>query len=168
LAAVSPHDIAVFVIVVGAGSTLVLDLWVTALRAFRGWPATDWGKVGRWLMGVPSGQLVLDQENEAEPAGIERIVGWTFHYAIGLAYAALLPLVWGAAFVAHPGLVPIVLVGLVLSTLAGLCLLMPAMGAGFMASRVPERGRRIALLIVAHCVFAGAQFAWAWLLVPLR
>lgn len=44
-----------FCLVVGIGSTIILDLWVTLVEKMLGIPQTNWGIVGRWISGIPKG-----------------------------------------------------------------------------------------------------------------
>ncbi|WP_226635936.1 DUF2938 family protein [Novosphingobium profundi] len=150
-----------FTLVVGIGATVALDVWGRQLRRWFGIAGADWGLVGQWLSGLPAGRLVHTSDGFEIPSRGERALGWTFHYLVGLVYAAAYPLVWGPDFLAAPSPGPFVLVGFGLSTLAGLCILTPGMGGGLFASRTPDQGRRIALMLLNHAVFAGAQYALA-------
>ncbi|QVM82320.1 DUF2938 family protein [Novosphingobium decolorationis] len=150
-----------FTLVVGLGATVALDVWARQLRGWFGIAGADWGLVGQWLVGLPAGRMVHTSDGFAMPSRGERALGWSFHYLVGLVYAAVYPLVWGEDFLAAPKVGPFALVGFALSTLAGLCVLTPAMGGGLLASRTPDQGRRIALMLLNHAVFAGAQYALA-------
>ncbi|MCJ2181306.1 DUF2938 domain-containing protein [Novosphingobium sp. 1949] len=153
--------IAVFALVVGIGATVVLDLWALALRHALGVAGANWGIVGRWLMGLGSGNVIYRGTDLSAPTRAEKALGWAFHYLVGLGYAALYPLVWGAGFLNAPRVLPVVLVGFVFSTLAGLVVLTPCLGGGVFARKAPDQPRRIALSLVNHTVFAVAQFALA-------
>ncbi len=154
-------EILLFILVVGIGSTLALDLW-GLFTAKIGWmPGTHWPSVGRWLLGLPAGRPVLDGTDTRPHTTAESVTGWVFHYLVGLAYAVLFPLVWGAGFVAAPTAFPFVLIGVVISTLAGLLVLMPGMGGGVFARKLPNQGAMILYVIVAHLVFAIAQYLLA-------
>ncbi|NVK56147.1 MAG: DUF2938 family protein [Alteromonadaceae bacterium] len=154
-------DIITFILVVGIGSTIALDLW-GVFTAKIGWmPGTHWPSVGRWLLGIPAGRLVLDGTDIRPHTGAEAAAGWIFHYLIGLAYAVMFPLFWGASFVATPTVFPFILIGVVISTLAGLIILMPGMGGGLFARKLPNAGGMIAYALVAHIVFAVAQYLLA-------
>lgn len=155
------ESIVLFTLMVGIGATVVLDLWALVLRHTLGIAGANWGIVGRWLMGLGSGNLIYRGTDLRPPTPVEKALGWTFHYLVGLGYAALYPLVWGAAFLSAPKVLPVVLVGLVMSTLAGLVVLTPGLGGGLFARKTPDQGRRIALSLVNHSVFAVAQFALA-------
>ena len=128
---------------------------------------TNWGFVGRWLVGLSRGQAVLDGANTAEPSSAEKGLGWAFHYFVGLGYAALLVMLYGSAIVTAPQAGAFIVVGMVISTLAGMTILMPGMGAGFLGAKLPNQGQKIAMMIVGHGVFAAAQFACARALAEL-
>lgn len=161
------HNVILFCLIVGVGSTIALDLWTGLLARTIGIPATDWGMVGRWVLGMPSGRLVVDGTNETPPSAQEKTVGWIFHYGIGIAYAAIVLIVWGTGFIADPTLLPIIIVGLLASTTAGLLILFPGLGGGLFASKLPNQGVMIIYLIVAHSVFAAAQYGCALLVASL-
>lgn len=147
-----------FTLVVGVGSTIVLDVWARFLRRWFGIPGANWGIVGRWLLGLAAGKPVYRGENVQAPNLGERVLGWTFHYLVGIAYAAFYPLIWGAGFMASPSPGPVLLIGLGLSTLAGMAILTPGLGGGFFAAKAPDQGRRIALSLLNHSVFAAGQY----------
>ncbi|GBQ86998.1 hypothetical protein AA23498_0021 [Acetobacter nitrogenifigens DSM 23921 = NBRC 105050] len=150
-----------FIMVVGVGSTLALDLWGLIARKMGWLPGAHWPSVGRWLLGLPAGRFFFDGTNTAPNTTTESVLGWAFHYAVGLAYAAMLPLFWGADFIRDPGLGPCLVIGLGVSTVAGLGFFMPAMGGGLFARKTPSPPMTIAYVLVAHAVFALAQFALA-------
>ena len=152
-----------FSLVVGIGSTLILDLWVTMVKKVAGIPPTDWGMVGRWLRGILRGNFVLNKRITSVPSTIEKMTGWFFHYLVGIAYALLLLGFWGTSFALQPSLIPVLIIGVVVSTFAGLALLMPAMGGGFFGRKLPNQMLMIIYIIVAHIAFAIGQYGFALL-----
>ncbi|WP_034999747.1 DUF2938 family protein [Beijerinckia mobilis] len=151
----------IFIVIVGIGSTIALDLW-SIIVAWIGWmPGTHWPSVGRWLLGLLSGRLVFDQNNTSPNTMTESVIGWGFHYIIGLAYAAMYPLFWGLDFLSAPTILPFLLIGVVVSTLAGLIILMPGMGAGLFARKTPTPMLTILYVLVAHVIFTIAQYLLA-------
>ncbi|KFZ38697.1 hypothetical protein HR45_04550 [Shewanella mangrovi] len=162
------ENIILFCLLVGIGSTVILDIWVTVVEKVLGIPPTNWGIVGRWLLGIPKGKLVVDASDTSAPTFIEKALGWIFHYAIGIGYAVLIILFFGAGFIDNPTVLPIFVVGLVLSTLAGLAILMPGLGAGFMGRLLPEWTPMFIYLVVAHTVFSIGQYGFAMLFVYLN
>lgn len=151
------ESILLFCTVVGVASTIVLDVWVLIVQKVTGIPPTNWGIVGRWVLGLFEGELVIDDAS-SEPSIFERTVGWLFHYVIGISYAILLILIYGEAIISNPTVMPFVIVGLVISTIAGLGILMPALGAGFFGRLLPNKPVTYLYVIVAHAVFATAQY----------
>ncbi len=155
------ENIVVFCLFVGIGSTIALDIWVTLVKKITGIPPTDWGVVGRWLKAFPTGQFVVDNSNPNPPSTLEKIIGWLFHYVVGIAYAALIIIIFGSEFISAPTLLPTIVVGLILSTFAGLAILMPGLGGGFFGRLLPNKLVTYIYLIVAHGVFAFAQYGLA-------
>jgi len=154
-------DVIVFCLVTGILSTVALDLWVTLVEKLTGLPPTNWGMVGRWLTGIPQGRLVLDGADASAPTGGEKALGWIVHYVVGISYSVLLLLLWGMEFAHAPTVMPVVIVGVVISTLAGLMILMPGLGAGFMGSKLPNQGAVFVYVLVAHVVYAVALYGAA-------
>lgn len=150
-----------FVAVVGIGATAALDLWIVFLRVALGVSGTSWRVVGDWLCGLVRGRLCYRPRPGRAPGPGPHALGWAFHYLVGLLYAAAYPLVWGAALLDAPRLGPFLIIGVVVSSLAGLAILSPALGGGFFASQSPHRGRSLVLVVVNHGVFALAQYGLA-------
>jgi Protein of unknown function (DUF2938) len=50
---------------IGAGATVMFDLWAAFLRRFLGAPASNWGSVGRWVGHFPRGRFVHDSIAQA-------------------------------------------------------------------------------------------------------
>ena len=76
------------VVVIGVIATLTMDLWQRLLQAI-GIPMGSWGLVGRWVAGLPRGILVHRPITASPAVHNEVAIGWAFHYAVGIAYAAL-------------------------------------------------------------------------------
>ncbi|WP_108263488.1 DUF2938 family protein [Mangrovicoccus ximenensis] len=150
-----------FSLVAGIAATLVFDLWKLATDRLRGRSGSPWGMVGRWVLGLARGQAMLDQSRSDPPSRGEYAVGWAFHYAVGIAYAAMLPLFWGMGYIDAPTVWPAILIGLVLTTFAGLCILTPAMGGGFLAGNTPNQAERINETLQNHAIFAVALYMGA-------
>lgn len=150
-----------FCLLVGIISTLTLDVWVLIARRLFGMAGTSWGVVGQWLCQLPRGQITYQASWETPPGLHHTLLGWIFHYVVGIGYAVLLLLIWGTAYMAMPTVLPVIIVGILLSTLAGLMVLTPALGGGFLASAVPAPWRTRGFVLIAHAIFAAAQFGAA-------
>jgi hypothetical protein len=148
-------------ILIGAGATGFLDLW-SAVRArlFRA-AAPDYGLVGRWLGHVARGRIFHAAITKSPPVRGERLIGWTAHYAIGIAFAAILLAVWGDEWAHHPALCPALIVGIG-SVAAPFLLMQPGMGLGIAASRAPDpRAARLRSL-TTHTIFGLGLYAAGW------
>jgi hypothetical protein len=144
---------------IGAGATAVTDLWAIARKRLLGVPPPDYGLVGRWLAHMAlSGRLRHDRIAAAPLVRGERLIGWSAHYLIGISFAALLPAIWGSAWVRQPTIGPALLVGV--GTLAAPFLLMqPGMGAGIAASRTPRPAAARLQSLVTHTIFGLGLYA---------
>lgn len=138
-------------LVIGAGATLLIDLWAMVLRRL-GVPTLNFAMVGRWAGHLLQGRLRHAAIAKAQPIRAELIWGWIIHYAIGVLFAALLLAVCGSDWLQSPLLWPALVVG-VGSVVAPLCIMQPAMGAGFAASKTPTPLRNCLRSLVTHTIF---------------
>jgi hypothetical protein len=117
----------VFILLAGAGATVVTDLWTILRRRLFGTPLPNFGFVGRWIAHFRRGRFRHDSIAKVPPVRGELALGWITHYVIGMAFAMLLPAFWGAEWIRHPTLLPALIVGI--STVAAPFFVMqPAMG----------------------------------------
>ena len=151
------------VIVIGIGATAATDLWSLARRRLLGVPAPNFGLVGRWLAQLPRGRFRHGAIAKVSPVAGESMIGWTAHYLIGIAFATLLPWLWGPSWFQAPRLGPALAVGIA-TVLAPFLLMQPGMGAGFFASRTPRPWTARLHSLLTHAVFGLGLFASAWLL----
>ncbi|MEW6331704.1 MAG: DUF2938 domain-containing protein [Pseudomonadota bacterium] len=148
-------------IFVGAGATVVIDLWAIARRRLLGIPPPDYGLVGRWLAHMTRGRFRHDSIAAAAPVHGERLIGWIAHYLIGISFAAILLGVWGLAWIQHPALGPALVVGI--GTVAAPFLVMqPGMGAGIAARRTPRPAAARVQSLVTHAIFGLGLYAAGW------
>ncbi|MBW8368490.1 MAG: DUF2938 domain-containing protein [Arenimonas sp.] len=146
---------------IGIGATALTDLWSLTRRALWGVPLPDFGLVGRWLAHMPRGRFRHASIAAAPRMAGERTIGWLAHYLIGIAFAALLPVLFGTAWLRGPTLGPAMAVGL--GTVAAPFLLMqPGMGAGIAARRSPRPNVARLQSLATHAVFGLGLYASAW------
>ena len=96
--------------------------------------------IGRWFIGLLSGNYVHKDIREVSPQPHENLFGWLFHYLIGGGAVALLflPFLWIGEYTALPlNPIPWLTFGLLTSFLPWL-LLMPSFGWGWFGRRGPE------------------------------
>lgn len=145
------------VVAVGVGATAVMDLGAVARRKLLGTAPPDYGLVGRWIAHMPSGRFRHERIALAAAVRWERPLGWIAHYAIGIAFAALLAFVF-PGWLSRPTILPAIAIGLA-TVLAPFLLMQPCMGAGFFASRAPRPAAARLQSLANHAVFGVGLFA---------
>lgn len=159
-------ELAFRVSVVGAGATLLLDLWSFFLKLTWGVPFPNYTMVGRWIGNFPRGQFAHASMADAPPAAGEALIGWTTHYAVGILYAALLVAVAGLSWLSTPTLLPALAVGAT-TVVAPLFIMQPAMGAGIASSKAPNPHTARLRSLAAHVVFGFGLYLSAAALVSI-
>ncbi|MFO1362833.1 MAG: DUF2938 domain-containing protein [Burkholderiales bacterium] len=153
-------DYAGSILFIGAGATLATDLWTMARARLFGVPAPDWGLVGRWFGHMARGRFRHERIAAARPVHGERLIGWTAHYLIGIAFAGALLAIWGFAWARQPTLAPALAVGFV-TVAAPFLLMQPGMGAGVAARRTPRPNAARLQSLFTHAVFGLGLYAAA-------
>jgi hypothetical protein len=154
-------DYVVCAVVIGAGATALMDIWTIARQRLLGIPAFDYGLVGRWLAYMWRGQFRHHPIAATPPVPGERVLGWAVHYLVGVAFAAILLVIWGVEWTRHPTLGPALIVGIG-SAAAPFLLMQPGMGAGFAASRTKRPNAARAQSIVTHAIFGVGLYVAGW------
>lgn len=146
----------------GAGATAVMDIWAIARKRLLGIPLPDYGLVGRWLAYMPRGRFCHHPISASPPVRGERLIGWTAHYLIGIAFAATLLALWGLEWAAQPTIGPALTIGIG-SVAAPFLLMQPGMGAGIAASRTARPAAARLQSVVTHTIFGFGLYAAAYL-----
>ena len=151
-------DLLAVTMLVGVGATAATDLWAIVRQRLFGIARPDYALVGRWLAHMARGRFRHDAIAAAPAVRGERALGWAAHYGTGIAFAALLPALFGPEWLRAPTLGPALLVGV--GTVAAPFLLMqPGMGAGIAACRTPRPGVARLQSLVTHTVFGLGLYA---------
>ncbi len=153
-------------VAIGVGATLVMDAWGILLRRGFGIRSLDYALVGRWLGHMPAGRFTHDKIAAAAAVPGERAIGWTAHYAIGVAFAIVLLAVCGGEWVRQPTLVPALAAG-ILTMAAPFLIMQPGMGLGIAASKTPNPNVARLRSLATHVVFGAGLYASAWVLARL-
>ncbi len=158
----SSMDEWVRLMLIGAGATAVMDVW-TAIQRAAGISTLDYAMVGRWAGHLWRGRFTHAGIGKAAPIPGERLLGWGLHYAVGIAFAALLVGIRGAAWLHDPAWAPAVAVGTA-TVVVPFFVVQPAMGAGMAASRTPAPWTSRLRSLLTHAVFGGGLYLSAVLL----
>lgn len=139
------------IVLMGLGATALMDAWL-ALLARLGVPVAGFAPVGRWVGHLLRGTFVHDSIARAAPVRNELALGWLTHYAVGIAYAAMLVGIVGREWIADPA--PLSALAFGCATVAAPWFVMqPAMGAGIAASRTPAPRANRLRSVASHAVF---------------
>lgn len=152
------------VALVGMGATAVMDAWLLLLSRL-GVPTASFAMIGRWVAHMRHGRFAHAAIAKSPPVRHELGLGWLVHYAVGIAYAAILAAVQGGAWFEQPEFLPALAVG-VATVAAPWFVMQPAMGAGVLASKTPTPLKNCLRSLANHAVFgaglylAAAALAW--------
>ncbi|MFO0600378.1 MAG: DUF2938 domain-containing protein [Myxococcaceae bacterium] len=149
-------------VALGAGATVVMDLWAAALRRF-GVRSLDFALLGRWIGHLPRGQWFHESIGKAAPVPGELVLGWLAHYSIGVTFAALLLAVFGLDWARQPTYWPALAIGLV-TVVAPLLVLQPALGLGIASSKTPTPVFNALKSVATHAVYGTGLWLTARLL----
>jgi hypothetical protein len=150
----------------GVVATALLDLWSLGRKTLSGVAPPDYGLVGRWFGYIVKGRLRHDSIAKAAPVPAERLIGWTLHYLIGIAFALVLLGYAGIDWLHDPALMPAMTVGLG-SVMAPFLILQPGMGLGVAASRTPRPWVARWRSLINHAVFGATLYVAGWILSVL-
>ena len=130
-----------FTLIIGVGATAVMDWWAIVRKPLLGIAPPNYALVGRWLAHMTRGRFRHDAIAVSSPMRGERLIGWTAHYLIGIAFAAVLMGIWGPTWARRPTIGPALVVGI--GTVAAPFLLMqPGMGRRHRRRANAAPGRR--------------------------
>ena len=138
--------------IIGAGATVVMDIWALLLKRFFNIPSLNYAMVGRWIGHFPQGTFMHENIVRAQPVHGEKLIGWGAHYGIGIVFAGVLLLLWGLEWAQQPTLFPALLIGIV-TVVAPFVLMQPSFGFGIAASKTPQPNRARLLSLAAHSIY---------------
>ncbi|MBL0373266.1 DUF2938 domain-containing protein [Rhizobium sp. KVB221] len=151
---------------IGAGATVLMDIWAVLLWKALGQSKPNWAPVGRWFWHLRRGVVFHTDIAKAQPYRYEQALGWISHYAVGIVYGIVLVVFVGSGWLAAPTFLP-AWIWSILTVGAGWFLLQPGLGIGWAASKTPNPTKVRALNLVSHTVFALGLYGSALLLPVL-
>jgi DUF2938 family protein len=152
-------EFALRAVLIGAGATVMMDLWAVLLRQFEV-PSLNLAFLGRWIGHVFRGHWMHRSIARAMPVRGESWIGWSAHYSIGIAFAALLLRTYGLEWARSPSLPPALFIGIG-TVVAPLLILQPAMGAGIASRNTSRPVFNCIKSLVTHTVFGLGMYVAA-------
>ena len=151
------------IIMLGVLATVIIDVWATFSNKVLGLPRTNWAMVGRWLGHIPGGQFVHNPVSASAPIPYENIVGWAFHYLIGIVYALCYVALVVFFLEGQPTLLSAWVFG-VATILSPWLIMQPCLGLGLCATKAPEPNRVRVQNFAIHSIFGVAlYYGWLWI-----
>jgi hypothetical protein len=150
-------------VAVGIGAALIMDLWNLFLQRAFNIASLNFCFVGRWLSHMALGTFTHARIAAAPKRPAECVIGWTAHFLISVTFALMLVLATSGAWLAHPSLLPALLIG-VGTVLIPYFVVQPALGLGMASAKAPEPNQARLKSLVTHTVFGFGLYlsALAW------
>lgn len=150
------------ILLLGVFATAAIDIWATFSNKVLKFPRTNWAMVGRWLGHIPNGKFMHDPVSAAQEISYEEVLGWMFHYFIGIAYAAFYVLIVFLVLNGEPSLLSAWVFGLV-TILSPWFIMQPCLGMGFFASKAAQPNLVRLQNFFIHSIFGIAlYYGWVW------
>jgi hypothetical protein len=147
-------------IVLGAGATLVMDLWNLFLKRAFGIPSLNYCLLGRWIRHMPGGTFRHANITAAPRKSFECQVGWVAHYSIGVVLGLLFVELAPDEWLARPTLLPALLYGMA-TVIFPFFVMQPSLGLGIAASRTPHPMKARSKSLVTHFIFGVGLYVCA-------
>lgn len=144
-------------LILGIFATIAIDLWATFSHKVLNWPRTNWAMVGRWLGHIPKGRFIHNPIASSPEISNERLLGWIFHYCIGVFYAAIYVMLVLYVLGGAPTLLSAWAFGLI-TILSPWFVMQPALGLGICASKAPKPNLVRAQNFIIHSIFGLALY----------
>ncbi len=146
-------EIIIKTVATGVIATLVMDIVSSTLKRVGLLDSPDFSLVGRWVGHMFTTRTFAHESiGRAAPVPFEIEIGWSVHYATGVAFASVLIAVAGVQWSQTPTLTPALLTGL--ATLAfPLFVMQPAFGLGVAARLSPTPRKALIRSVLNHLSF---------------
>ena len=151
---------AIEIVIVGVFATTVMDLYQQLIRMISKLARPNWALVGRWLALMPRGRFLHDTIADAPAVSGEDLIGWLFHYFVGIVFAGVYLIIVFGPMASEPSLVSGLVFGLVALVFPWL-VMQPALGFGVCALKLPNAGTVRLQNFASHLVFGAALYIGA-------
>lgn len=147
-------------IAIGAGATLLTDLWNLLLKRAFGLPSLNLCLLGRWVLHMPAGTFKHASIAAAPRKPLECAAGWIAHYAIGATLALAFITLASRAWLARPTLLPALSFGIG-TVVFPLFIMQPAFGLGMASSHAARPNQARVKSLMTHTVFGVGLWLFA-------
>lgn len=154
-------------LILGVGATAIMDGWAYFLKIAFQVKGLDYGLVGRWIGHMTQGTFAHQMIGNSAPIKAEKPIGWIIHYAIGVIFAYALLMIWGIEWLAHPTVLPALIVGIA-TVIFPFFIMQPSFGLGIAGANLPEPNMARAKSLMAHASFGVGLYVSAWVISILQ
>lgn len=137
---------------IGIGATLAMDMWTVIQNRVWRLPLPNWAMPGRWFAHIFKGKFFHQDIGLADEVQGELLLGWLFHYGVGLVYGILFLFLVGTEWLMEPDFLSAWIYAIA-TIAAGWFILQPGMGLGRAGSNTPEPWKSRGLGLIAHTAF---------------
>ncbi|WP_070963733.1 DUF2938 domain-containing protein [Vibrio sonorensis] len=150
-------------VIVGAGATIVMDIWGILRFKLLSLPALNYALVGRWVALFAKGQFVHPSIVNAQKVKGEMAFGWVLHYFTGILFAFVFLLAVEASWLTSPTALSPTLFGL-FTCVVPFFIMQPAFGLGFAAAKTPNPTMNRIHTLITHGIYGWGLYltATAW------
>lgn len=158
-------DLFIITLSLGVLSTLAIDAWSLFVSTVFKFPKTNWAMVGRWIGHMRNGKLTHQSIAAAPAINNELVLGWIFHYLIGIAYAGLYVALVYFYFDKTPSLISAWLFGVV-TIVSPWFIMQPGLGLGICARKAANPKLTRLQNLAIHSIF-GVALYYSWVAVNI-
>lgn len=138
-------------LVIGICATIFMDIiTIIRTRLFQV-KSLNYAWVGRWILGWSKAQFIHPNIIQAAPQAHEMLVGWLFHYLIGILWVCLFLL--GHQLNLYPIHFTAIMIFALITTFVPFLIMQPAFGFGFFARKTPAPLTAIRNSLITHISF---------------
>ncbi|CTQ56335.1 hypothetical protein LP7551_04895 [Roseibium album] len=143
---------------IGLGATLAMDVWAIIQNRIWNLPLPNWAMPGRWFAHLLKGTVFHKDIGQSAEVSGELMLGWLFHYCVGVLYGVIFLLLVGTNWIQSPDFFTAWIFAIA-TIAAGWFILQPGMGLGWAGNKTPSPWISRGLGLVAHTAFGAGLWA---------
>lgn len=131
---------------------MAMDAWAFIQSRVWSTPLPNWAMPGRWFAHLFRGKMFHKDIEQADEASGELVLGWLFHYGVGVVYGIVFLILIGPTWLNEPNFLSAWIFAIA-TIAAGWFILQPGMGLGWAARNTPTPWKSRGLGLIAHSAF---------------